>query len=93
MPIEKLACPNCHCELTPPAASATGMNCPRCITWLEFDPQCLGTCISCHKMQQANPRHCIEPDGKEEVVALGLPASRQESPKWESVFGRFFSQR
>src|SRR5258708_5546790 len=92
--LEPLICPSCRCQLTPPQASATGMNCPRCLTWLEFDPLCQGTCLSCHKMREVSPSPCIESSNEngEEPIVLGFPGSQESSPRWESVFGKFFSK-
>ncbi len=56
---EKLLCPNCQFLVAEPSQKAAGTYCPRCNTWLELDPQCLGSCLSCHKMQQANPSPCL----------------------------------
>lgn len=56
---EKLLCPNCLFIVAEPSVKATGAYCPRCNTWLDLDPQCLGSCLSCHKMQEANPSPCL----------------------------------
>lgn len=44
------------------------MHCPRCLTWLEFDPLCLGSCLSCHKMQEKNPAPCIDGADSETIA-------------------------
>lgn len=55
---EKLLCPNCQ-FIVGTSAKATGTFCPRCNTWLDLDPRCLGSCLSCHKMREANPGPCL----------------------------------
>jgi hypothetical protein len=56
---EKLLCPKCQFIVAEPSAKAQGTFCPRCNTWLDMDPKCLGSCLSCHKMQEANPGPCL----------------------------------
>ena len=60
MSLNHLICPCCKCPLTPPAQASTGVSCPRCMTWVEIDPSCASSCITCHKMQEAAPRPCAE---------------------------------
>jgi hypothetical protein len=57
----KLQCPNCRCPLTSPSSAATGMTCPRCTTWVEFQAQCGGGCMSCFKAKTSeNGNHCSD---------------------------------
>lgn len=65
MGADYLVCPRCRCPLEPPSASSTGMSCPRCNTWLEIDPACSGSCLSCHKLNQKEPDACV--DSGEEI--------------------------
>ncbi len=58
MTSQDLQCPDCHCPLTAPAGSATGMSCPRCKAWLEFDARCTGGCMSCFKKRESEPTSC-----------------------------------
>ena len=60
MSLPPLACPLCKCPLAPPSGQASGMNCPRCNTWLDLDPLCLGSCLACHKVNQDSPANCLE---------------------------------
>jgi len=60
MAINRLICPNCNCPLAPPSGQSTGVACPRCTTWLDIDPACLGSCLKCHKMQQAETTVCVD---------------------------------
>ncbi len=83
------------------------MHCPRCLTWLEFDPLCLGSCLSCHKMREANPGPCIDESNSEpETVTLGfIPSSKvakdaQEnnwlngrSSRWQDLFSWISNSR
>jgi len=56
---EKLICPKCLFFVAEPTGKANGTYCPRCNTWLDLDPQCLGSCLSCHKTNQVNPSPCL----------------------------------
>jgi len=55
-----LICPSCRCPLSPPAAASHGMHCWRCNTYLELDPLCLGSCLSCHKRDGDGESDCLE---------------------------------
>jgi len=66
MSLNELLCPLCKCPLTPPKA-ATGMSCPRCTAWVELDPSCSTSCLSCHKIQEASPAPCAESAGEVSV--------------------------
>lgn len=58
-----LLCPLCKCPLSPPSHQATGMYCPRCNTYVAIDPDCPGSCLSCHKATEAEPDICVEAEG------------------------------
>ena len=34
--------------------------CPRCNTWLEIEPGCHGSCLSCHKSSRQDETACVE---------------------------------
>jgi transcription initiation factor IIE alpha subunit len=55
-----LVCPSCQYPLDPPTGASTGMACPRCNSWLDIDPSCAGSCISCHKLHEEHSLSCVE---------------------------------
>ncbi|GEM_PF-2994608 len=83
-----LLCPCCQCPLAPPSGQSTGMHCPRCNAWLDFDPLCLGSCLTCYKAHQAKASDCIKtvspskPDGKQAAArkAIRAAAHLEEHP-------------
>src|SRR5579885_1967980 len=55
-----LTCSNCHLPLSLSSKAQPTIRCPRCNTWMDLDPACLGSCMSCHKAHQADPAPCTE---------------------------------
>src|SRR3990167_5242515 len=58
---DRLICSNCSFPLTASANSISKICCPRCNTWMDIDPTCLGSCLKCHKTLQSEPSSCVEP--------------------------------
>jgi len=54
-----LVCPRCQCPLDRPLGTATGITCPRCNSWLDIDPSCFGSCITCHKLHEEQAASCV----------------------------------
>ncbi len=76
MTLNLLICPCCKCPLTKPSAASTGVSCPRCLTWVEIDPTCGASCVSCHKLQEAAPAPCTEAD---EEVSVPIVVSKKRA--------------
>jgi hypothetical protein len=105
MTVKPLECPQCRCPLTPPAAAATGMTCPRCKTWLEFDASCTGGCMTCFKTKQETPTPCCSTEST--PVSLGpaegtSPSTSKETGRggvnlvaigWKRLIQRLFAVR
>lgn len=65
MSLNLLVCPICKCPLDRPAGASTGVNCPRCNSWLDIDPACAGSCITCHKLHEEHSVSCV--DSQDEI--------------------------
>ena len=82
---ELLTCPQCKCPLSAPAKSVTGITCPRCNSWVEIDPDCSGSCLSCHQLHSAAASgSCAtqhEPLSEADKKGAGL---------WKALLKRFF---
>lgn len=59
-PANQLICSKCQFPLGLYSKAQISVRCPRCSTWLEIDPTCALSCMSCHKTNQAAPRACVE---------------------------------
>ena len=44
-----MVCSQCAFPLERFSGAQTKLLCPRCNTWLDIDPSCGGSCLSCHK--------------------------------------------
>jgi len=45
----RMVCNNCSFPLERLSGAQSKVLCPRCNTWLDIDPNCGGSCLSCHK--------------------------------------------
>jgi LSD1 subclass zinc finger protein len=71
MSVNHLVCPNCKCPLQPPSGATTSISCPRCTTWVDIDPACFGSCLSCHKQHQDEVSVCVEVKDAETPAGRG----------------------
>jgi len=87
MAINRLICANCNCPLAAPSGQSTGVSCPRCNTWLDIDPACLGSCLQCHKMRQAEPTVCVDikPANSDEVGCEKTSTNVVQRNGWASA--------
>src|SRR5476649_1667585 len=58
----RMVCGNCSFQLDRLSGAQTKVLCPRCNTWLDIDPNCGGSCLSCHKtLKKEAASACVEP--------------------------------
>lgn len=73
---DMVTCTNCKLSLSEEALQKKGggvLRCPRCNTLMELDSACSTSCLSCGKLQQANPSPCLE-----EIVSIDITNNSQE---------------
>ena len=73
---DRVTCTNCKLPLSEEALrkkDGGALRCPRCNTLMELDPACSTSCLSCQKLQQANPSPCLE-----EIVSIDITNNSQE---------------
>jgi LSD1 subclass zinc finger protein len=60
-----MICSNCSFPLERLSGAQAKVLCPRCNTWLDIDPNCGGSCFSCHKTLSKEPvSACTETAGE-----------------------------
>lgn len=92
-PVNRLLCAHCHYPLSPPSGQATGMHCPRCNTWLDIDPACSGSCISCHKLHQIESKPCTEASCSTDSKNEAQPKERSLIDTVRALAARVFNGR